>query len=81
MPQILAAVLAVMAIGVARTSGVVGAINDYPTAAPADYVFGCMAANGQTRDNLQRCACFIDVIAFILAYDDYVAAETVLSMR
>ena len=81
MPRILAAVLAVMALGVACTSGVVGAINDYPTAARADYVFGCMAANGQTRDNLQRCACSIDVIAFILAYDDYVAAETVLSMR
>ena len=81
MPRILAVVLAVMALGVARTSGVVGTINDYPTAARADYVFGCMAANGRTRDNLQRCACFIDVIAFILAYDDYVAAETVLSMR
>lgn len=81
MPRILAAALAVMALGVAGTSGVVTAINDYPTAARADYVFGCMAANEQTRDNLQRCACSIDVIASILAYDDYVAAETVLSMR
>ena len=52
MPLILAAALAVMALGVAGTRGVVAAINDYPTAARADYVFGCMAANGQTRDNL-----------------------------
>ena len=81
MPRILAAALAVMALGVAGTSRVVAAINDYPTAARADYVFGCMAANGQTRDNLQRCACSIDVIAFILACDEYVAAGTVLSMR
>ena len=55
MPPILAVALAVMALGVAGTSGVVAAINDYPTAARADYVFGCMAANGQTREYLQRC--------------------------
>lgn len=57
------------------------AVNDYPTETRADYVFGCMAGNGQTRDSLTRCACSIDVIASILPYDDYVAAETVLRMR
>ena len=56
-------------------------VNDYPTEARADYVFGCMATNGQTRDSLRRCSCSIDVIATILTYDDYVAAETVLSLR
>ena len=40
-----------------------------------------MASNGQGRDILEKCACSIDVIASILPYDDYVAAETVLSMR
>lgn len=55
--------------------------NDYPTDARADYVFACMATNGQTRDMLGRCSCSIDVIATILPYDDYVAAETVLRMR
>ena len=40
-----------------------------------------MAANGQTREVLGRCACSIDAIAAILPYDDYVAAETVLRMR
>jgi hypothetical protein len=55
--------------------------DDYPTEARADYVFACMAANGQTREMLQKCACSIDVIASILPYDKYVEAETVLSMR
>lgn len=56
-------------------------LNDYPTAARADYVFGCMAVNGQGRDVLDKCACSIDVIASILPYDAYVEAETVLSLR
>ena len=37
--------------------------NDYPTVARADYVFGCMASNGQTRDALEKCSCSVDVIA------------------
>ena len=57
------------------------ALNDYPTAARADYVFGCMAANGQGRDMLEKCSCSIDVIASILPYGKYVEAETVLSLR
>lgn len=55
--------------------------NDYPTEARAEYVFGCMATNGQTQDALRRCSCSIDAIATILTYEDYVAAETVLRMR
>ncbi len=56
-------------------------INDYPTSARAEYVFGCMAVNGQTPDALRRCSCAIDVIATILDYDAYVSAEAVLTMR
>jgi hypothetical protein len=55
--------------------------NDYPTNARADYVFACMAANSQSRATLERCSCSLDVLASILPYDRYVAAETVLSMR
>jgi hypothetical protein len=55
--------------------------NDYPTEARADYVFACMAANGQTREALHKCSCSQDVLASILPYDKYVEAETVLSMR
>lgn len=57
------------------------AVNDYPTNARADYVFICMATNGQTRDMLDKCSCAIDQIATVLPYDSYVKAETVLSMR
>ncbi len=55
-------------------------LNDYPTSARVDYVFGCMKANGETQVSLQKCSCSIDVIASLLPYDRYVAAETVLSM-
>jgi hypothetical protein len=55
--------------------------SDFPTEARADYVFACMAANGQTPDALKKCSCSIDVVASILPYDKYVEAETVLSMR
>ncbi|MGD0102611.1 MAG: hypothetical protein ABSC06_01060, partial [Rhodopila sp.] len=55
--------------------------NDYPTAARAEYVFACMASNGQTQEALRRCSCAIDAIASILGYDKYEQAETVLRMR
>lgn len=53
----------------------------YPTEVVADYVFACMAVNGQTRDALQRCSCSIDVVSSIMSYPDYEAAEVVLRMR
>jgi len=56
-------------------------LNDYPTEARADYVFGCMASNGTTQEMLRRCSCSIDVIASILPYEKHVQAETVLSLR
>lgn len=56
-------------------------INDYPTSARADYVFGCMKANGDTRLSLEQCSCSIDVIASILPYERYVTAETVASVN
>jgi hypothetical protein len=55
-------------------------LNDYPTTARADYVFACMKTNGDTRHALEQCSCSIDVIASILPYDRYVAAEAVLSL-
>ncbi|MEK4035611.1 hypothetical protein WOC76_05455 [Methylocystis sp. IM3] len=56
-------------------------VNDYPTSARADYVFGCMKANGDTRLSLEQCSCSIDVIASIVPYDSYVSAETVASVN
>jgi hypothetical protein len=61
-------------------SGVNAAAPDYPTEALADYVFACMASNGETREILQRCSCSIDVISSLVPYEKYVQAETVLSM-
>ena len=55
--------------------------NDYPTVARADYVFGCMQVNGQTRDALERCSCSIDVIASLLPFEQYEEAETVMRVR
>lgn len=74
----LAAALWLAAAGLARAET---PENDYPTEARADYVLACMAANGQTRENLHKCACSADVVASILPYDRYVEAETILSMR
>ncbi len=55
--------------------------HDYPTATRADYVIGCMASNGFKREFLERCACGIDTIADAMSYEDYEAAETILSMQ
>ena len=55
-------------------------VNDYPTSARAEYVFGCLKANGETRQAIEQCSCSIDVIASIVPYSRYVTAETVLSM-
>jgi hypothetical protein len=55
--------------------------SDYPTQARAEYVFACMASNGQTQQALRQCACAIDVIASVLPFDKYEQAETVLRMR
>ena len=55
-------------------------VNDYPTSARSEYVFGCMKANGETRQSIDQCSCSIDIIASLLPYDRYVTAETVLSM-
>jgi hypothetical protein len=55
-------------------------VNDYPTSARAEYVFGCMKANGESRQSIEQCSCSIDIIASLLPYERYVTAETVLSM-
>jgi hypothetical protein len=78
--QLRSSVLAAILIVVAPTYAKADDLNDYPTSARADYVFGCMKANGETQELLQKCSCSIDVIASIIPYDRYVTAETILSM-
>lgn len=70
--------------GAAFAQGAAGgaaSANDYPTDVRADYVFGCMAVNGETRDALSRCSCSVDVVASILPYEKYERAQTILMMR
>jgi hypothetical protein len=75
-------ILAVLLLpGWARAAPPDASGNDYPTAARADYVFACMAVNGGSQEALQHCSCSIDVIASLLPYRDYEAADTVLRMR
>ena len=55
-------------------------VNDYPTIARADFVFGCMKVNGDTREAMEKCSCAIDIIASILPYEDYDTASSFMSM-
>jgi hypothetical protein len=55
--------------------------NDYPTSVRADYVIGCLAANGNTREALLKCSCAIDTIASLMPYSHYEEAETALSLQ
>ena len=55
-------------------------VNDYPTSARVEYVFGCLKANGETRQAIEQCSCSIDIVASLVPYTRYVTAETVLSM-
>jgi hypothetical protein len=71
---------ALVVLGTAGLAARADDINDYPTATRSEYVFGCLKANGETRQAITQCSCSIDVIASLLPYDRYVTAETVLSM-
>lgn len=73
LPRLSAAALLVAAPAAAESP-----LNDFPTAARADYVFACMATNGQTRQALEQCSCSIDHVARLLTYERYVQAETML---
>jgi hypothetical protein len=73
--------LAAAVVAAAAPEAPLAAPADYPTETLADYVFGCMATNGQSQDALRRCSCSIDAIAEKLSYDEYVQAETVLRLR
>ena len=55
--------------------------NDYPTSARSNYVIGCMAANGNTREALLKCSCAIDTIASLMPYSRYEQAETALGLQ
>ncbi|MGQ0485765.1 MAG: hypothetical protein ACT4SY_10485 [Hyphomicrobiales bacterium] len=71
---------AMLAILASAAPGAAQLVNDYPTAARADYVFGCMKVNGETREALEKCSCSIDIIASILPYERYESAEAFMGV-
>ena len=75
--RIVAALMTLMTLSLATQAQ---EINDYPTSARVEYVFGCLKANGETRRAIEQCSCSIDVVASLLPYQRYITAETVLSM-
>ncbi|MFN0190638.1 MAG: hypothetical protein ACKVP5_01500 [Aestuariivirga sp.] len=76
--NILAAVLLVA--GFMTGDAAAQSINDFPTVTRADYVYGCMKVNGETREALEKCSCSIDVIASLITYEQYEAAAAFMSM-
>ena len=74
-----AGVLAATIVG-AQAQRMAAFDNDYPTTVIADYVLGCMSANGQTRQILERCSCSIDLVSTILPYERYEEAEAFMSL-
>jgi hypothetical protein len=72
--------LLTLALVVCGTRALAAEPNDYPTEVRADYVFACMKTHGDTQLALRQCSCSIDVIANLLSYDQYVTAQTVLSL-
>ena len=73
-------VAALMALMTTAATARAEDINDYPTSARVEYVFGCLKANGETRQAIEQCSCSVDVVASLMPYARYVTAETVLSM-
>jgi hypothetical protein len=67
--------------GAAQAQDAAARLNDYPTSARAEYIFACMAVNGENQRSLEQCSCSIDQIASILPYGSYVEAETILALQ
>lgn len=53
----------------------------YPTSVIADYVLGCMIANGQGPETLRKCSCSIDFIAAAIPYPEYERVETLMRLQ
>jgi hypothetical protein len=53
----------------------------YPTAELADYVLGCMVANGQNPETLRKCSCSIDFIATAIPFKEYERVQTLLRLQ
>ena len=55
--------------------------DNLPTVEKVEYVFACMQGNKDSQAYMHKCSCSIDYIESQLTYDEYVNAETIMSMR
>ena len=53
----------------------------FPTHEKAEYVMACMTSNQNTPEYLHKCSCSIDYIESQMSYDEYINAETLMSLR
>ncbi len=52
-----------------------------PTNEKVEYVFACMQGNEGSPEYMVKCSCSIDYIDEQMTYEEYVNAETILSLR
>ena len=52
-----------------------------PTVEKVEYVFACMQGNEDSQAYIAKCSCSIDYIDQLMSYEDYVNAETTMSLR
>jgi len=78
---LLACCLAVGLASTARAADETNKENRYPTAVIADYVLGCMAANGNSYESLHQCSCSIDYISERIPYADYEKIQTIMQVQ
>lgn len=52
-----------------------------PTVEKVEYVFACMQGNEDSQAYIAKCSCSIDYIDQLMSYEDYVNAETIMSLR
>ena len=52
-----------------------------PTNEKVEYVFACMQGNEDSQAYIVKCSCSIDYIDEQMSYEEYVEAETIMSLR
>ena len=52
-----------------------------PTNEKVEYVFACMQGNEDSQAYIVKCSCSIDYIDEQMTYEEYVQAETIMSLR
>ena len=52
-----------------------------PTSEKVEYVFACIQGNETSQAYISKCSCSIDYIDERMTYEEYVEAETIMSLR